>query len=172
MVFFLQLRLQNSTVAMVVSLLVFPAMIMTPFLSYFISRERGYPSPGWWAFWSIGAWGIINILYLLVRKPYSVRHSLFLDGSVGYQPNTSRQEMNNSSSNATNSDQLTEKLSSNKGSGSESAMSCSECSSEVDNDSAFCPKCGHQFTSRVCSACQALFDRDSSYCPYCGVKNG
>ena len=48
-------------------------------------------------------------------------------------------------------------------------MKCIYCGSEIDNDSTFCPNCGHDLSNlRRCPKCGSLLENDAVFCPNCG----
>ena len=54
-------------------------------------------------------------------------------------------------------------------------MFCSNCGAEINNDSMFCPECGHrvekeQIQVSFCSECGTKLEQETAFCPECGAK--
>ena len=51
---------------------------------------------------------------------------------------------------------------------------CSNCGSEVNVETAFCPKCGFKLTqdeqTKVCQSCGQKININAEICPHCGVR--
>lgn len=62
---------------------------------------------------------------------------------------------------------------------SSNTIKCSNCNTEVNENSKFCPSCGQQLTSNTqitkdrvanvkCDKCGEVFDKTNKFCPHCG----